>query len=393
MINKNNNGRSKPFFHADHVGSFLRPGNLLEAWRRQENDEMTADEFRKEQNEAIREVVWLQEEVGLKAITDGEFRPDVWWSEFVAAIDGINVDRNDTSTPFQGNAVAGSTPYIPKRIRTAGKLRHPGDAIMGYAYEFLYGITKGTPKITLPAPSRLHHQYPDSAVDANVYPDIDEFWSDLASLYQREIAALEALGCNYIQLDDPIISLFVDDTRRAEMADMGVDLDTLLQRYVEVTNAATSQRAETTCVALHICRGNARGSWIASGGYERIANAVFPNLDVDTYLLEYDDERSGDFKPLALIPRDKRVVLGLISSKRSSLEPVAEIAARVEEAARFVAFENLAISPQCGFASVKEGNLIHIEDEIRKLRLVVDVAAELWGANAVRSARTNATSA
>ena len=177
------------------------------------------------------------------------------------------------------------------------------------------------------------------------------------------------------------------------MADMGVDLDTLLQRYVEVTNAATSQRAETTCVALHICRGNARGSWIASGGYERIANAVFPNLDVDTYLLEYDDERSGDFKPLALIPRDKRVVLGLISSKRSSLEPVAQIAARVEEAARFVAFENLAISPQCGFASVKEGNLIHIEDEIRKLRLVVDVAAELWGANAVRSARTNATSA
>src|SRR5262249_12905458 len=268
--------------------------------------------------------------------------------------------------------------HVPKRVETIGKVSAPQPIALA-DYEFLTSITSRPAKITIPSPTRMHFHGGRHAVSTSAYPDIEAFFADVASVYRNEIAALERAGCRYIQIDDPLLSYFLSPALRQEVIDDGDDPDRRLERYVRLVNECIAQRGANTTIGIHICRGNARSSWIAHGAYDGIAEACFAGLAVDRFLLEFDDERSGSFAPLRFIPKGKQVVLGLITTKRPQLENKSEIKRRVAEATQFVAFEQLAISPQCGFASVVEGNLITPEDQLAKLRLVVELADELWG--------------
>lgn len=373
---------AQTFFHADQVGSLLRPTVLLEAWAENEAGSLSNDELLERQDEAIADAIRAQESLGFQCVIDGEFRRDVWWSEFIRpeCIDGISIDRQDPSTWFDKDRSAGDLPtYIPKRIKVEGQLvrSHP---IMDHAFDVMKSAASTTPKVTLPTPVRFHFQYGHTSLASGAYADEAAFWEDVIQIYRQEIAELEAAGCRHIQIDDPIMSYFVDPKLQQGVSDMGVEPRELLATYVRVTNEAIAERKPETAIGFHICRGNARGSWIASGGYDRIAEDVFPHLDVDTYFLEYDDERSGDFAPLALIPDGKKVVLGLITTKRPDMEDPENLKRRIADAEKIVPLENLGLSPQCGFASVMEGNPITPDVQWRKLELVIDVASDVWGA-------------
>lgn len=249
---------------------------------------------------------------------------------------------------------------------------------MSHDHSFLASLTDRIPKITIPAPSRFHFQYGESSLDPSVYPDRDQFWADVAAVYQAEIAGLEAQGCSFIQLDDPLLSFFCDPEAREKMVAQGEDPDDLLDQYVQAINAAVSKRASGTTIGLHICRGNARSAWAVSGGYAAIADETFPVLDVDVYYLEFDDERAGDFQPLAMVPESAAVVLGLVTSKRGELESADELKRRLDIASGFIDVDQLALSPQCGFASILEGNIITEAEQWAKLRLISEVAADYW---------------
>jgi len=371
----------KPFFHADQIGSMLRPEALLKAWAANAAGALPDAMLLGLQDEAIAYAIRAQEALGFRCVVDGEFRRDVWWSEFItpAAIDGIAIDTSDPSTWFDKDRSAGDLPtYVPKRIRVTGKLARRA-SIMGHALDVMTQAATVAPKVTIPTPTRFHFQYGYTSVEPDVYPDIEGFWDDVAAIYREEIAALEAAGCRLIQIDDPVMSYFVDPKLHEGMREMGAEPDELLASYVRVINAAIAERAPDTSVGFHICRGNARGSWIASGGYDRIAEAVFPRLDVDTFFLEYDDQRSGDFEPLRLIPEGKKVVLGLVTTKRPEIEDADMLRRRIDAAAEIVPIEHLGISPQCGFASVLEGNPITSEVQQRKLELVLRIARDVWG--------------
>ncbi len=359
----------------------LRPPSLLKAWAANQAGALPDAELLALQDEAVTAAIAAQEALGFRCVVDGEFRRDVWWSEFItpAAIDGIAIDQSDPSTWFDKDRSAGDLPtYVPKRIRVTGKLAR-ARSIMGHAFEVMKSASSGLPKVTIPTPARFHFQYGYTAIEPDAYGDLEAFWDDVVRLYREEIAALEAAGCRMIQIDDPVMSYFVDPKLQQGVRDMGAEPRELLATYVRAINAAVAERKPETTIGFHICRGNARGSWIASGGYERIAEDVFPHLDVDTYFLEYDDERSGDFAPLALIPEGKNVALGLITTKRPDMEDVDMLKRRVDEAAKYLPMERLGISPQCGFASVMEGNPITTDVQQAKLELVVRVARGLWG--------------
>lgn len=366
----------KPFFRADQVGSLLRPERLHQARARFEKGGITREQLRTIEDDCIKEVAQVQEDVGLEVITDGEFRRSVWWYEFIAALRGIEISEPDKAAAFAGGDE--DWEYLPKTVRTVGKIGRPGE-IMMREFEVLRDATAKTPKVTIPSPSRIHFHGGRGAVDATVYPDMEEFWSDIAAVYQQEISLLEAAGCTYIQMDDPVLTYFLDDRLRGNVRRIGEDPDELLPKYVEVINACVGQRKPETKLGIHLCRGNSRSKWIALGPYEPIAETIFPHLNVDTYLLEYDDERSGGFEPLRFLPDDKIVVLGLITTKTGDLEDMDALKRRVDEAAEFQPVDNLAISPQCGFASEVGGNIITFEDELNKLRLVVKAADEIWG--------------
>jgi 5-methyltetrahydropteroyltriglutamate--homocysteine methyltransferase len=274
---------------------------------------------------------------------------------------------------------AGQPKHVPKRVQTTGKVS-ASQPIVLEDYRFLASLTPRAAKITIPSPTRLHFHGGRSAVSEAAYPDIEEFFADVATIYRNEIAALEQAGCRYIQIDDPLMSYFLSPALRQEIVDEGDDPDHRLARYVRLVNDCIRGRGPETTIGIHICRGNARSSWIAQGAYDGIAEACFAGLDADRFLLEFDDARSGSFEPLRFMPKNKQVVLGLITTKRSQLESKAEVKRRIDEATRFVDADQIAISPQCGFASVVEGNLITPEDQLAKLRLVVEIADELWGA-------------
>lgn len=365
----------KPFFRADHVGSLLRPQRLHEAREKYQSGEIDRAALTAVEDDCIREAVGAQEEVGLDIVTDGEFRRTVWWYEFIDAIEGIEITDPDSKAAFAGGDA--DWEYYPKTVQTVGKIGRSGD-IMRREYEVLRDATSKTAKITIPSPSRAHFHGGRAAVNQDVYPDMDDFWSDIEALYQSEIASLEDAGCRFIQIDDPVLTYFLDDRLRANVRDIGEDPDTLLPKYVEVINACISKRRSDTTIGIHLCRGNSRSKWIATGPYDPIADVIYPNLDVDTYYLEYDDERSGGFGPLSHMPDGKAVVLGLITTKSGEMEEVGDLKARVDDAAQYVAKENLAISPQCGFASEVGGNIITFEDQQRKLGLVVRAAGEIW---------------
>ena len=369
--------QSKPFFRADHVGSLLRPKKLLEARASWKGGKLTFEALQNIEDEAIREVVKLQENVGLKAITDGEFRRENWWIDFISQIEGIVISEPDVSSEFKTDGGKGSG-YIPKVVKTVSKITH-NRSILDRDFETLLKHTKETPKVTIPSPTRIHFHGGRAAGDLETYPDLSNFWSDIARFYQDEIAALEQKGCRYIQIDDPVLTYFLDDRMRNNLQDIGENPDTLINTYATLLNDCIKNRRDDTYLTMHLCRGNALSSWIVSGGYAGLANSIFPKIDVDSFFLEYDDERSGDFAPLDLMPNGKKVVLGLVTSKRGQLETADSIKRRIEEASKIIPLENLALSPQCGFASVDVGNLITLDDQMSKLELVVKTAETIWG--------------
>ena len=370
-------GSPKPFYHADHVGSLLRPKELLDARLKWKAGELNRDELQELEDDAIRAAVRLQEAVGLNVVTDGEFRRENWWIDFISQINGIEISKPDKSAEFKTSDDKGSG-YIPLIVETVDRLRHDR-TIFERDYKFLAGCTSKTPKVTIPSPTRIHFHSGRPKVSAEAYPDMELFWADVVSFYQEEITALEELGCRYIQIDDPVLTYFLDDRTRDNLRDIGEDPDQLIHTYASVLNQCVVKRHHDTHVSMHLCRGNARSSWIVSGGYMRLAEAIFPMVDVDTWFLEYDDERSGDFEPLRMMPSDKNVVLGLVTSKFGKLEDKDELKRRIDKAAKYVSMEQLGLSPQCGFASLDIGNLITLEDQIVKLELVVETANEIWG--------------
>lgn len=361
---------------ADIVGSLLRPDSVHEARHRRQRGEIADADLRAVEDAAIAEVIALQERIGLHVVTDGEFRRENWWIDFVRHLRGVEI-AGGAGTAFSHDH-GGLPDYVPKTVRTVSKLAADGP-ILVEDYRFVAERAQVPAKITIPSPTRLHFHGGRSAVCTEAYLDIEAFFADLATIYRREIFALEESGCRYIQIDDPLLTYFLDPALRAEVRVDGDDPDRRLIRYVRLINDCIAGRRPGTTIGIHLCRGNARSSWIAEGTYEGLAETCFGRLAVDRFLLEYDDERSGSFAPLRFMPPGKEVVLGLVTTKRPDLERKDELKRRIEEAGRYVDADRLAISPQCGFASVVEGNLITLDDQIAKLRLVVETAREVWG--------------
>jgi 5-methyltetrahydropteroyltriglutamate--homocysteine methyltransferase len=362
-------------FRADTVGSLLRPPAVHAARATFAAGRIDAAALRKIEDDAIREVVKLQEDVGLPVVTDGEFRRENWYADFIGKLSGVVIAAG-TGGGFAQQT--GQPKHVPKRVRTVGKVSAPAPIVLD-DYEFLASASSRAAKVTIPSPTRLHFHGGRHAVSETVYPDIEEFFADVVKVYRNEIATLERAGCRYIQIDDPLLSYFLSPALRQEVVDEGDDPDRRLARYVRLVNDCIRARRSDTIIGIHICRGNARSSWIAQGAYDGIAEACFAGLEVDRFLLEFDDERSGKFDPLRFVPKTRQVVLGVITTKTPQLEDKPAVLKRIDDATRFIDGDQLSVSPQCGFASVVEGNLITPEDQLAKLRLVVEIASELWG--------------
>lgn len=360
---------------ADTVGSLLRPDYLHAARRRFETGEIDAAALHETEDRAIAEIVAYQEGLGLPVVTDGEFRRENWWIDFVRKLEGVKI--------VAGGGIAFATNeaprYVPKSVRIEGRVGAAAPILVD-DFRFVQKHAKAVAKIAVPSPTRLHFHGGRKSVSMEVYPDIEAFFADVAAVYRREITALEAAGCRYIQIDDPLLSYFLDPGLRAEVLADGDDPDTRLRRYIRLINDCISKRSAATTIGIHICRGNARSTWLAEGTYEGLADTCFALLNVDRFLLEYDDERSGSFAPLRFMPKSKQVVLGLVTTKHAQLENKDALKRRLDEAAKLIDPSLLAISPQCGFASVVEGNLITEADQRAKLALVVETAREYWGA-------------
>jgi 5-methyltetrahydropteroyltriglutamate--homocysteine methyltransferase len=366
--------KPKPPFRADHVGSLMRPKSVLEARAKAAAKEISAGALRAIEDEEISRLIKKQEDIGLRAVTDGEVRRAFFHLDFLQRLEGVTVDGM-----IEANSDAGETVHFtPPRLSVTSRLRH-SENIQVNDFMFLKKYATKTPKVTIPSPTMVHFRGGRAAIDIKSYPDLDLFFEDLAQCYRDEIAALYGAGCRYIQLDDTNLAYLCDPKMRQGAIERGDDPDELPRTYTALINAALLDRPEDLTVCIHLCRGNFRSTWFAEGSYEPVADVLFNELDVDGYFLEYDDERSGGFSPLRFVPRNKSVVLGLVTSKRAELEPKQELISRVEEASRFVPLENLCLSPQCGFSSTLHGNDISEDAQWRKLQLVVDTAAEIWG--------------
>ncbi|MGY1858325.1 5-methyltetrahydropteroyltriglutamate--homocysteine S-methyltransferase [Modestobacter sp. SYSU DS0290] len=370
---------SGPPFRADHVGSLLRPPSLLEARARHAAGEIDAAELRGIEDAAVADAVRLQADVGLATATDGEFRRTTWHMDFIYAIEGISkVEGSGAKVHFRN--ADGSIDWAPAGLRVDGPLRID-EPIFGADLAFLQSqVQPGqTAKLTIPSPSMVHYRGGAAAIDPAVYPDEDAFWEALSAAYRQQVQGVAAQGCTYLQLDDTSLAYLNDPAQRAQLADQGRDAEHQHERYIRQMNSALAGRPEGLTVTTHLCRGNFRSSWAAEGGYDFVAEALFGGLEVDGFFLEYDDDRSGGFEPLRFVPPGKRVVLGLVTSKRPELESKDDLKRRIDEAARFVPLEQLALSPQCGFSSTVEGNALTRDDQIAKLALVVETAQEVWG--------------
>jgi 5-methyltetrahydropteroyltriglutamate--homocysteine methyltransferase len=366
---------SRPSFRADHVGSLLRPRRLLDVRDRAAKKDLTADQLRAVEDEAIAEIVRRQESLGLQCVTDGEFRRTYFHVDFLQRIDGVTVSSGGLAARFHRRE--GDVDVSPNRVSVTGRLSRPGD-IQGGAFRFLKSVARATPKVSIPSPTMVHFRGGRQAIDADAYPDLDEFFADLARVYREEVEALYAAGCRYLQLDDPNLAYLCDPKLRRQVRERGDDPARLLSTYAGLINAVIDRRPEDLAVAIHLCRGNYRSAWISEGGYEPVAEVLFNELNVDAYFLEYDDERSGDFAPLRYVPKGKTVVLGLVSSKTAAIEHQRDLLERVSEATRFVPLDQLGLSPQCGFASTVHGNAITEADQWAKLELVVNTSRQVW---------------
>jgi 5-methyltetrahydropteroyltriglutamate--homocysteine methyltransferase len=370
-------GTTTPPFRADHVGSLLRPKPLLEARTRYQAGEISAAALRQAEDEAIRQAVAFQEGVGLEGITDGEYRRGSWHMDFLYQFGGVEKVRDAKTITFRNTD--GEVTFQPVGLKVAGKLKFE-KCIFGDDFLFLKSVvTKGTPKLTIPSPSMMNYRGGKNTIDEAVYPDIEAFWDDLGAAYAQQVEALGQLGCTYLQMDDTSLAYLNDPNQRAYMSEQGFKGEDLHLTFIRVFNHALSRKPAGMTVCTHLCRGNFRSSWVASGGYDYVADALFNQLNVDGYFLEFDDERSGGFEPLRFVPKGKKVVLGLITSKRPELESKDAIKRRLEEASKFIPLEQVCLSPQCGFSSTVDGNALTWAEQEAKLRLVVETAREVWG--------------
>ncbi|HVW41869.1 MAG TPA: 5-methyltetrahydropteroyltriglutamate--homocysteine S-methyltransferase [Amycolatopsis sp.] len=370
--------RTTPPFRADHVGSLLRPPELHRARAEFAKGVLTADALRAVEDGAIRRVVELQRSAGLRSATDGEFRRAAWHMDFIYQLHGIAKSTEKLHVTFHN--AAGDLDFSPAGLKVHGKVGLD-DVIFGRHFEFLKSIVDAevTPKQTIPSPSMVYYRGGRAAVSESVYPDLEEFYDDLAAAYAKEIAGMARLGCRYLQLDDTSLAYLNDPEQRALVARMGGDPDKQHVRNIRTMNAALAGRPEGLTVTTHLCRGNFRSSWVASGGYDFVADALFNELNVDGYFLEFDDERSGGFEPLRFVPKGKYVVLGLVTTKRGDLESVDSLRQRIEAASRYVDIDQLCLSPQCGFSSTEEGNDLTEDQQKAKLERIVETAELVWG--------------
>ena len=370
---------SGPPFRADHVGSLLRPPELLRARAEHQAGRLAAEQLRRVEDTAIRDAARMQREIGLHGVTDGEFRRGSWHMDFLYQIGGVA--KTDSTLRIQFKNEAGPVEAALGALRI-GRQLSLDKTIFGEDFAYLKSVAPvgSVPKLTIPSPSMLHYRGGRAVIDQTAYPEMDAFWHDLAAVYRKEIAALAALGCAYLQLDDTSLAYLNDPAQRAYVTSIGGDGDKQHLTNIRLINQALADKPAGMTVCTHMCRGNFRSSWVAEGGYDHVAEALFGELAVDGFFLEYDDARSGGFEPLRFVPRGKkRVVLGLVTSKRPVLESKDELKRRVDEAAKFVPLDQLCLSPQCGFSSTVDGNALTIDEEKAKLRLVVDTAREIWG--------------
>jgi len=367
-------------YRADHVGSLLRPPELLQARERYERGELSEAALRAVEDRCITAAVRMQEDIGLRAVTDGEYRRKLWNVDFVRKFEGVVVREgfaSDADKSFQGGD--GSVQRSPTRFEIVGKLRRVREHEVEN-FKFTRSVTKVTAKISIPSPSVLHFRGGRGSVSAQAYPDMDAFFADLARIYREEIDALAEAGCRYLQIDDTNLAYLCDAKMRAGAKKIGADPDTLPSLYANLINRCIEGRPADMVVCTHLCRGNFASAWVAEGGYDPIAEVLFNELEVDGYLLEFDTPRAGNFAPLRYVPKHKRLILGLVSSKTGALENPDNLKRRIDEAAKYVPLDQLGISPQCGFSSTVVGNKLSVEEQVAKLRLVVDVARDVWGA-------------
>ncbi len=366
--------RTSPPFRADQVGSLLRTGPLKDARGRRQRGEISADELRAVEDREIEQLIREQEAVGLEAVTDGEFRRSWWHFDFLKGLDGVEGYTTDQGIQFQGVQTRA------EGVRVTGKVGFSDGHPMLEHFRFLKAHARGVPKMTIPSPSVLHFRGGRGGISREVYPDLEAFFDDVTRAYAQAVRAFAEAGCRYLQLDDTVWGYLCSAEQREQARQRGDDPTRLPAIYARVINAAIADRPADMTITTHVCRGNFRSTWISEGGYESVAETLLGTVDVDGYFLEYDTERAGGFEPLRFLPRGgKQVVLGLITSKSGTLEGKDDVKRRIDEATKFVALEQLCLSPQCGFASTEEGNVLTADQQWAKLRMIVEVAREVWG--------------
>jgi 5-methyltetrahydropteroyltriglutamate--homocysteine methyltransferase len=365
--------RNAPPFRADHVGSLLRTAPLKEARAKREKGELTAEQLMAVEDREIAAVIKRQEDIGLKVVTDGEFRRAFWNYDFLGALDGAEAYLGERKIKFEGKNPK------PMMLRVTGKLGTFSGHPMLEHFKFVKAHTRVTPKMTIPSPSSLHFRYGRDAIPGSIYPDMEDFYRDLGQTYRKAVRALADAGCRYLQLDEVNLAYLCDPKLRAQVSERGEDPAQLPAAYARLINAAISDIPDDMTIAMHLCRGNFQSTFVASGGYEPVAEILFNSINVHGYFMEYDSDRAGGFEPLRFVPKSKTVVLGLVTSKSGRLESGDDIKRRIDQAAKFVPLEQLCLSPQCGFASTEEGNILAEDEQWAKLRMIVEIAQEVWG--------------
>jgi 5-methyltetrahydropteroyltriglutamate--homocysteine methyltransferase len=367
---------TRPPFRADHVGSLLRPQALLDERARWKAGEITDQALREHENKYIAAVVRLQEATGIGSVSDGEYRRENFHRDFIDRIEGVEFKPMMPPGSEGGSIDPEKAPFV---ALIHDRMTRPVGGIEVENYKFVAALTDAPVKVAIPSPTMTHFRGGREAISRDAYPDIEGFFADLARVYREELAGLAEVGCRYVQFDDTNLAYLCDESMRDGVRKLGEDPDALPATYAALINDAVAGRPNDMSVCIHMCRGNAQSQWFAAGGYEPIAEQVFNLTEVDGFFLEYDDERSGDFAPLRFVPEGKMIVLGLVTTKRGDLESKDDLKRRIDEAAKHVSLDQLCLSPQCGFSSNAVGNLITEDDEIAKLKLVVEVAQDVWG--------------
>jgi 5-methyltetrahydropteroyltriglutamate--homocysteine methyltransferase len=364
--------RLRPPFRADHVGSLLRPAALKQARDQRAKGEISTDELKGIEDREIERVIKRQEDVGLQSVTDGEFRRSWWHLDFLWGLDGVEKYVMNTGIAFAAVTTRN------EGVRVTGKLGYSGHPMIDH-FKFVAAHTKRMPKITIPAPSAIYGRPVATPIDKAVYPRMDEFFDDLGQAYKKAVRAFADAGCRYLQLDEVFIAMLCDPNYRQQMKDRGDDPEKLGELYGDLINTAMSDIPSDMTITMHLCRGNYKSTFMGSGGYDAEQDILFNKIKVHGYFMEYDSERAGGFEPLRLVPKDRRVVLGLVTTKTGRLESKDAIKRRIDEAAKYISLDQLCLSPQCGFASTEEGNVLAEDEQWAKLKMIIEVAKEVWG--------------